>query len=53
MAFVVLYVFYNFELLLQCFIPSIKFTKRDITFPQALIPFYYWIHNDKDKTKKN
>lgn len=50
LVFVALAGVYYLFVVLQCF-DIVQFTKRDIAFHKALIPFYYFFTNNK--TKKN
>ncbi|MBR6078151.1 MAG: hypothetical protein IKP63_07350 [Paludibacteraceae bacterium] len=42
-AIIPLAIFYYILVVLQCF-GLIRFTRKAITFPKVLIPFYYFFH---------
>jgi hypothetical protein len=47
-CFIILAAFYYSSIILQCLFPeSFKITNKEIKFIRAIIPFYYWISNDK------
>ena len=47
---ILLFVYY--AMLIGQAMGMLKFTKREITFRRGIVPFYYWIAPNDEKTKK-
>ena len=52
MCIAILWIVYAFMMLGQLF-DLFKITNRKITFKRMMIPFYYWIAPQQEKTKNN